>query len=155
MDTHQGFLPPWATEASAEFEKKLTEQTEAASSTLSQKIWVSYLEWGLGIWFSKNLFTLTCFYTYRRVARLIQRTRICSLLRTVINILPHWQHLCLHTHAIFFFPEPFESKLQTSCLFIPNTSVFPKDKDILLYSHSPVIKIRKFYIDSINIGTVI
>lgn len=30
--------------------------------------------------------------------------------------------------------------------------VFPKNKDILLYVYSPVIKIRKFYIDNINIS---
>lgn len=45
---------------------------------------------------------------------------------------------------LYFFPEPFESRLQTGCLFVLNTTaVFPEADDTVLYNHGTMVKIRK------------
>lgn len=79
-------------------------------------------------------------------------TQIEQLLLTFCYI----SFICLSTQTHYYF---ILNHLKVSCkrhACLPQIfqQVFPKDKDIVLYILSPVFKVRKFFIDNINIGIV-
>lgn len=49
-------------------------------------------------------------------------------------------------YIMFYFPEPFENKLQTSCLFTHKyfNVLSPKNKGILLHNHNLISNLRNY-----------